>query len=122
MTEPGFQCQGAIEAADGNFFVAPGFLQCLRKSVWVYDPDGAADDVLPYLKQVRWFFGTAFRRLMGNSLLLLSVQDFIGDDADESALHQGTTLADADDLFTRDCEHEFQQIPVIVGIAYVAEQ
>ncbi len=122
MTEPGFQCQGALEAAEGNVFVTPGFLQCLRKSVWVYDPDGAADDVLPYLRQMGWFFWAAFRRLLGNSFPLLSVQDFIGDDADESAFHQGTALADADDLFAGDGEHEFQQLPVIVGKAYVAER
>jgi hypothetical protein len=122
VAEPGFQCQCAVQAADRNIFVPPGFLQCLRKSIWVYDPDGPAGDVLPYLRQVGWFFGAAFRRLLGNSLPLLSVQDFVGDDADKSAFHQGTALTDVDDLFAGDGKHEFQQIPVIVGIAYVAEQ
>ena len=115
MAEPGFQCQGAVEHADGNVFVAPGFLQCLRKSVRVYDPDGAAGDVLPYLREVGRFFGATFRRLLGNSLSLLSVQDFIGDDADKSTFHQGTALADADDLFPGDSEHEFQKVSVKKG-------
>ena len=122
VAEPGLQCQGAVEAADGNVFVALGFLQCFRKSVWGYDPGGAAGDVLPYVRPVGRFFGDAFRRLLGNSLPLLSVQDFIGDDADESAFHQGSALAGADDLFAGDGEHEFQQIPIIVGKAHVAEQ
>jgi hypothetical protein len=122
MAEPGFQYQSAIEAAHGNTFAAPGFLQCLRKSVWVYDPDGAADDVLPYLRQMGWFLRAAFRRLLGNSVPLLSVQDFIGNDADKGTLHQGTALADAYDLFAGDGVHEFQQIPVIVGKACVAER
>jgi len=122
VAEPGFQCQGAVEAGDGNAFVAPGFLQCLRESVWVYDPDGTAGDVFPYVRQMEWLFGAAFRRFLGNSLPLLSVQDFIGDDADEGAFHQGAALADADDLFAGDGVHKFQQIPVIVGIANVAER
>ena len=40
----------------------------------------------------------------------------------QGALHQGTALAHADDLFPRDGEHEFQKVPVKVGIAYFAEQ
>lgn len=108
MPEPEFQCQGTLETADGNVFVAPGFLQCLRKSVWVYDPDVAAGDVLPYLRQVKWFFGAAFRRFLGNSLPLFSVKNFIGNDADKGAFHEGTALADADDLFAGDGEHKFQ--------------
>jgi len=51
-----------------------------------------------------------------------SLEEFVRDNTDEGALHQGTALAYTDYLFPRDSEHEFQKIPIIVGIAYLTER
>jgi hypothetical protein len=50
-----------------------------------------------------------------------SVQDFVGHDTDKRALHQGAALARTDQLFARDCKHEFEETTVKIGITYLAE-
>jgi hypothetical protein len=97
------------------------FLQRFHKSIWIDDPYTAANDLLPNLHQAgpfrrRSFCWGVFRRLLGNNLLLSPVEDFVRDDANEGALHQGAALADADDLFAGDGEHEFKKVSVKKGI------
>jgi hypothetical protein len=56
-----------------------------------------------------------------NKRPLPSIQEFVGDYADKGAAHQGTALTQADDLFSGNGVHEFQEISIEIGIASFVE-
>jgi len=77
--------------------------------------------VLSDLSQAGPFYRDAFRRLWWSKPFSLSAQEFVRNNPDKGALHQGTALAHPDDLFPRDGIHEFQKIPVKIRITCLAE-
>ena len=122
VSEPGFQRKCALQDSDGNVFVAASLPQRFRKSISIDDSHRIAGDVMSYLYQAGPFRCAVFSSLWWNKRVSPSGQEFVGNDADKSTLHQGTALAHADDLFPRDGVREFQEIPIVVGIAYLDEQ
>jgi hypothetical protein len=115
VPQPSFKHEGAQQAAHENGFPAPSFFDGFNESIRIDNPDRTTDEWLISCESFRVFREVIFRALR-SSEGFRSVQDFVRYDTDERALHQRATLAHTNDLASRDCIHEFEEITVKIGI------
>src|SRR5258708_14788945 len=100
-----------------NFLAGSHLLQGMTKCFAINDSEKTACHTLAEFDQIGPFCNDGRQRGAGDIRFSLSIEEFIRDDADKSAAHQGTALAGADELFAGNGVHEFQEAAVQVGIA-----
>ena len=63
------------------------------------------------------FCSNAYPGASGDKCFALPVEEFVGDDPNEGAAHQGAALAWADQLIPTDRIKEFEEAAIEIGVA-----
>src|ERR1700722_5363461 len=97
-----------IQGDHGDSFAMSNLLQDFRKTFWINNSQRTAKHVLSHLHEMGRVPRDLYPLRPGNKSFPLLVQYLVWDDPDEGATHEGTSVGRADQLFSRDGEHEFQ--------------
>src|SRR5437588_5167905 len=122
VTEPGLEQKRTFETGSVHF-VASRFLESRQQLRLIHHPDGTAEDGLVEVGPARFL---ACSKILGclrrDEFLWPAIEDFVGNDANQSIPHHKATPAETDDLFSGNGEQELEKVAIEEGEAHFAKQ
>lgn len=117
VPHPHFDSKRPNQSDWRNFSPCSGLLDFIKKGLAIDDSKRSENHMVGRPKRQVVLLRDPEQRTARHEGLSLSIQDFLRNDSDERPTHQGTALTGSHQLFSGNCEEEFQEIAVEVRIA-----